>query len=88
MIDREKTEKFTEADGKTMLTFALLTPMLYLHLSRHLQNVLPVTCLVPAEKNCALKAGNGRGGAKRLREAIEELYRIGIEDCGDRGHAE
>lgn len=78
-----------EEEMETLLTFALLTPSVYLHMARRLQAVLPVTCLVPGEKRCALQPRiRNRVSRTCLAEAVEELSKNFLAVHGDSDHAE
>ncbi len=46
---------FVHGEQETLLAFAVLTPAVYLNMTRHLQHVLPVTCHVLTEKRFALQ---------------------------------
>ncbi len=58
---------------ETMLTFAMLTPSVYLNMTHHLLPVIPITALVPCEKRCVLHGSRNKTSRKRIAEAVEEL---------------
>ncbi len=80
------SEKISQPDTETLLAFALLTPALYLHLTKHVQSVLPVTCLVPSEKRSVLHTRDSVGRRRRMK-AVEELYENFLNIQGESKHA-
>lgn len=67
------------SDSGTLLAFAVLTPVLYLNMTRHLQHVLPVTCHVLKENRCVLQFQGDclkNVSRKSVKEAMDYLVQI------------
>ncbi len=60
------------ADLETRFVFSVLTPVVYLYLSEHLQHILPVTCHVLTENMSVLQ------GKDKLRQDAQYRKNIRI----------
>lgn len=75
----QKNEDIAGADFETLVTFSVLTPVVYLYLTEHIRHILPVTCSVLMENRCALQNRNRAHevqGREKIRCALKQLSDI------------